>query len=63
MYVKYPGAKKYVKAVTRDATVKSVTHKGLSRSKTDKYKVAAYKVVDGHTYYSPFSKVRKAKVR
>ena len=63
VYVKYPGAKKYVKAVTRDATVKSVTHKGLSRSKTYKYKVAAYKVVDGHIYYSPFSKVRKAKVR
>ena len=63
VYVKYPGQKAYVQAVTRNATVKSVTHKGLSKRKTYKYKVAAYKIVNGQVYYSPFSKVKKAKVR
>lgn len=63
VYVKYPGKKAYVQAVTRNATVKSVTHKGLSKRKTYKYKVAAYKIVNGKVYYSPFSKVRKAKVK
>ena len=63
VYVKYPGAKKYVKAVTRDATVKSVTHKGLSRNRVYRYKVRAYKRVSGKTYYGPFSRVKKAKAR
>ena len=63
VYIKYPGKKKFVEAVTRDATVKSVTHKGLTKKKVYKYKIRAYKVVNGETYYSPFSKVRKARVK
>lgn len=62
VYVKYPGSKNYVKAVTRNATVKSVTHRGLSRSRVYKYKVRAYKKVNGKIYYSPFSRIRKARV-
>lgn len=63
LYVKYPGAKKYVKAVKKDATVKSVTHSGLTVGRVYRYKVRAYKVVMGKCYYGPYSKVRKAKVR
>ena len=63
VYVRYPGRKKYVKAAVRKATVKSVTHKGLSKGKVYKYKVRAYKKVNGKIYYSPFSRIRKARVR
>lgn len=63
VYIKYPGKKKYVKAVTRNATVKSVTHKGLTKKKVYKYKVRAFKVVNGVYYYSPFSKAKKARVK
>lgn len=63
VYVKYPGSKKYVKAVARNSTVKSVTHKGLSKNRVYRYKIRAYKIVNGTTYYSPFSRVRKARAR
>lgn len=63
LYVKYPGSRKYVKAVTRKAIVKSVTHKGLSKSKVYKYRVRAFKKVKGKIYYSPYSKVKHARVR
>ena len=63
VYLKYPGRKKYVKAVTKNATVKSVTHKGLSRGIIYRYKVRAFKKVNGKTYYGPFSKVKKARAR
>jgi hypothetical protein len=63
VYVRYPGKKKYVKAAVRKATVKSVKHKGLSKGKVYRYKVRAYKKVNGKIYYSPFSRVRKTRVR
>lgn len=63
VYVKYPGTKKYVKATSRNANVKSVTHRGLSKRKVYKYKVRAYKIVGGQIYYSPFSKVKKARAK
>jgi len=63
VYVRYPGSKKYVKAASRDATVKSVTHRGLSKKKVYRYKVRAYKKVNGKTYYSPYSKIKKAKAK
>lgn len=63
VYVKYPGKKKYVKAATRKANVKSVTHKGLTKGRVYRYKVRAYKVVNGKYYYGPFSRARKARVR
>ncbi len=63
VYVKYPGEKKYVKATSRKATVKSVTHKGLSRKRVYCYKVRAYKKVNGKRYYGPLSKAKKVRVR
>ncbi|MBQ3370731.1 MAG: Ig-like domain-containing protein [Mogibacterium sp.] len=63
LYIKYPGSKKYVKALRKNATVKSVTHKGLSRGRVYRYKVRAYKKVNGKVYYGPFSVVRKARAR
>ncbi len=63
VYIKYPGSKKFVKAVTRKANVKSVTHKGLSKGKVYRYKVRAFKKVKGVTYYGPFSKVRKVRAK
>lgn len=63
VYVKYPGKKKYVAAITRGPTVKSVVHKGLSKRKVYRYKVRAFKQVNGVTYYGPFSKARKGKAK
>lgn len=63
VYVRYPGKKKYVKATSRKAKVKSVTHKGLSKRKVYRYKVRAYKKVNGKIYYSPYSKVKKVRTR
>ena len=42
LYVKYPGSKSYVQVVTKDATVKSVTHKGLTKGKKYSYKLRPY---------------------
>lgn len=63
LYVKYPGSKKYEKAVTKSSTIKSVTHRGLTRGMTYCYKVRAYVKKNGKAYYSPFSKVLKVKVK
>ena len=63
VYVKYPGRKKYVEATSRNANVKSVTHRGLSKKKVYRYKVRAYKRVNGRIYYSPFSKVKKVRAK
>lgn len=63
VYVKIPGKKKFVKAVTRSKKVKSVTHKGLTKGKVYYYKVRAYKKLYGKTYYTRYSKVKKARVR
>ena len=40
-----------------------MTHKGLSKGRIYCYKVRAYKVVKGKTYYGPYSPVRKVKAR
>ena len=63
IYIKYPKSKKYVKALTKGANIKSVTHKGLSRKKKYSYKVRAFAVIDGTYYYGPFSKAKKVKVK
>ena len=63
LYIKYPGSKKYVKALTKKATVKSVTHKGLTSKKKYSYKVRAFVKVNGKKYYSSFSKAITVKVR
>ena len=63
LYIKYPGKKKYQKALTKKATVKSVTHRGLKRGRYYYYKLRAYVKIGGRTYYGPFSKAVKVKVR
>ena len=63
LYIKYPGSKKYVKALTKSASVKSVTHKGLTRRKKYSYKVRAFAEIDGVKYYGPFSKAIKVKAK
>lgn len=63
VYVRYPGTKKYVAAITKSANVKSVVHKGLSKRKVYRYKVRAFKRVNGVTYYGPYSKARKVKAK
>ena len=63
LFIKYPGSKKYVKALRKNKTVKSVTHRGLRRKKKYYYKIRAFAVVDGKTYYGPFSKAIKVKVK
>lgn len=63
LYVKYPGTKKFVKAVTRKSNIKSVTHRGLTRKKKYCYKVRAYTRKNGKIYYGPYSKVVKVKVK
>ena len=63
LFIKYPGSKKYVKALTKSASIKSVTHKGLSKGKTYRYKVRAFSLVNGVKNYGVFSKVLKVKVR
>ena len=52
-----------LKALTKKATVKSVTHKGLTSKKKYSYKVRAFVKVNGKKYYSSFSKAITVKVR
>ena len=63
LYVKFPGSKKFQRVLTESSKVKSVTHRGLSKGKTYKYKLRAFTKVGGKTYYSAFSKVRTVKIR
>lgn len=63
VYVKYPGRSYYKKAVTKGPGVKAVVHKGLEKGKTYKYKVRAYRTVNGKKVYTAFSAVRAVKVR
>ena len=63
LYIKYPGEKKYHRALTKDATVKSVTHRGLSKGRYYRYKLRAFRKVGGKKKYGPFSKVLKVKVK
>ena len=63
LFIKYPGSKKYVKALTKSASIKSVTHKGLSKGKTYRYKIRAFSLINGVKNYGVFSKVLKVKVR
>ena len=63
LYVKYPGARKYVRTVTKGANIKSVTHKGLTRKKTYKYKMRPYVKVGNAVCYGPYSKAVAGRVR
>ena len=59
LFVKYPSASRFVKAVTRKGKVKSVTHSDLARKKVYKYKVRACVKAGKKKFYSPFSKTIK----
>lgn len=63
IYVKYPGRKKFTKVMTRNASLKSVTHKGLKKGKLYRYKIRVRTKVHGKYVYSGFSKVRKIRAR
>ena len=60
VYVYDKSKKKYVCRATRSAAVKSVTHSRLKPGRTYKYKVRAYRVVDGKRVYSSFSAAKTA---
>ncbi len=61
IYMKAPTSKTYKKQV---ATKKQkYTKKGLKSGKTYKFKVRTYRVVDGKTIYSPYSKTKKIKIK
>ena len=62
VYVKMPGSKKYVCKLDKSAKVKSVTHSNLKKGKTYKYKVKAYRKVNGKIKFTRVSKVKTVRV-
>lgn len=63
VYIYDPSKKKYVLRLTKGSQVKSVMHRGLKAGKTYRYKVRAYRVVNGKKVYSSFSEPKKAVAR
>ena len=63
VYIYDKAKKKYVHRLTKKASVKSVIHRGLKKGVTYKYKIRAYRKVNGKTVYSPYSAVKSVKVR
>ena len=63
LYVKYPGTKKYVKALTKNGNTKSVTHRGLTKGRTYRYKIRPYVKIGHIIAYGRFSKSVAAKVK
>ena len=63
IYVKEPGSSRYRCRLTKDVMVRSVTHKGLKRGKTYRYKIRAYKITGGTTEYGPYSTVKTVKIK
>ena len=63
VYIYDKAKKKYVHRLTKRASVKSVTHRGLKKGEIYKYKVKAYRTVNGKRVYSPYSAVRSIKVK
>lgn len=55
--------KKYTLRVSKNSTIKSVTHKGLKRRKKYKYYVVAFRNSNGVTYYSPRSSIVTCKTK
>lgn len=54
--------KKYVRAVTKSASVKSTTNKKLKKKRRHYYKIRAYRIVNGKYVYSSFSTVKSVKL-
>lgn len=63
IYVKYPGSTKYKRMLKVSSKIKSVTHMDLTSGKTYRYKVRAYVKINGKTYYSKVSKMKKIKAK
>lgn len=63
VYVKVPGSSKYKLRTTKSYKVKGTYHSKLKKGKKYYYKVRAYAKVDGKTYYSAYSSVKKVKIR
>ena len=63
VYIYDKAKKKYVHRLTKRASVKSVIHRGLKKGVTYKYKIRAYRKVNGKTVYSPYSAVKSVKIR
>lgn len=63
LYLYKSSGKKYVYRLTRNATVKSVYHKRLKKGRIYKYKVRAYRNVNGRIVYSSYSDAKWAKAR
>ena len=63
LFVKSPGEKGFHKRVTRKAKVKSVTHMGLKKGGTYKYKARVFTMVKGKKIYGACSAVKTVKVR
>ena len=63
LYIKYPGSKKYVRALTTKSKVKGLTHGDLRKGMTYRYKLRAFVRIGGKKYYSAYSKAKKARVK
>ncbi|MBQ3291436.1 MAG: leucine-rich repeat protein [Mogibacterium sp.] len=63
IYIKGPSDKKYKLRLTKNAKVKSVTHKGLKKGKKYKYKVVAFKKINGRIVCSAYSQVKTVKIK
>lgn len=63
LYIYDSKTKKYKCVLTKGASIKSVTHKGLKKGKIYRYKVRAYKKSNGKVFFSQYSVVRKIKAR
>lgn len=63
VYMYNSSKKKYVMVTKRSSNVKSVLHRGLKAGKTYRYKVRAYRTVDGKDVHSSYSSVKKVKAK
>ena len=63
LYVYDSKKKKYIRRLTKKASVKSVMHKGLKSGKVYMYKVRAYRMVSGKKVYSAYSSVKKVRAK
>lgn len=59
LWIKYPGKKKYRKAVEKSERVRVVNHSGLKSGSIYSYKVRCYRKAPGRRFYSKFSKALK----
>ena len=63
IYVKGPKDKKFKCRISKNSKVKSTTHKGLKKGMIYKYKIRAYKIINGKYVYSPYSRTVTVKIK